>query len=249
MTPVDVVEVRITRLDRLPPGLAVAAARAASPDASARAARLRDPLLARRRLVAAGLLRLQLAERLGVEAAEVCFDRLPDGKPVLRGRFAGLAFNLSHSGDLVVVALADRKVGVDVERHDAYLAVDPIVRRFFPAPEAALLLALPPDDRRRLFFRSWCRKEAVLKALGRGLQGELPDLHTSSREFASVPLDVPAAPGWRFADVPIPHGFSAAVAAEGTGWSISTRHWPDVSGRAAASSLSTWRSGRDAGTS
>src|SRR5882724_585210 len=89
----------------------------------------RRDLLARaedreRFVTAAGLLRRVVAERLGVAPGAVTVDRTcpdcdrPHGRPVIPG--AGLEVSVSHSGDLVAVALVlgSSPVGVDVEALD-----------------------------------------------------------------------------------------------------------------------------------
>jgi 4'-phosphopantetheinyl transferase len=84
-----------------------------------------------------------------------------NGKPCVPG--ARVKFNLSHSGELALCAVAsDREVGVDVKRVRAVPEMRRIVERFFPGEEAGDPAA---------FFRLWTRREAFVKATGRGLAG------------------------------------------------------------------------------
>jgi 4'-phosphopantetheinyl transferase len=90
------------------------------------------------------------------------------GKPALVG--GGGQFNLSHSGELVVIAVsALSPVGVDVEQVDRSVDFDGVVGSLGSAGERVAFAALPTEDRRLAFFRWWTRKEAVMKALGTGL--------------------------------------------------------------------------------
>src|ERR1051326_6340183 len=83
-------------------------------------------------------------------APEIVVD--PLGKPVLAD--GALAFNVSHSGTLAMVAISYHgPIGVDVELHDARRDVVALARRFFTADEAALVGADPMQ-----FWRLWCRK-------------------------------------------------------------------------------------------
>jgi hypothetical protein len=66
----------------------------------------------------------------------------------------GLRFSVSDSSDLALVAVADREVGVDVER----------IR---DRPAAARAAALGIDR----FYERWTMLEATGKALGTGLRG------------------------------------------------------------------------------
>ncbi|HEX7130310.1 MAG TPA: 4'-phosphopantetheinyl transferase superfamily protein [Rhodanobacteraceae bacterium] len=81
-----------------------------------------------------------------------------------------LQFNWSHSGALALVALARSAIpGVDIEQPREGVKILEIARRFFAPAEADALAACGGAEREALFFRLWCAKEAVLKALGRGL--------------------------------------------------------------------------------
>lgn len=96
---------------------------------------------------------------------------LPDayGKPRLAAP-AAPGFNLSHSGGVVLLAIA-RGVdpGIDVEALRPRPRALQLAQRYFTAAEAAVLARLPEGDRQQTFYRLWTAKEAVLKALGRGL--------------------------------------------------------------------------------
>ncbi len=79
-------------------------------------------------------------------------------------------FNLSHSGDVALLAVTGaREVGVDVERIRPLDRRDQLARRFFSPQEVAVLAGLPPESRSEAFFTCWTRKEAYLKAKGGGI--------------------------------------------------------------------------------
>ena len=120
------------------------------------------------------LLRLALAERLGVSPRELVFDTWcarcssPHGKPRLAGPPADLDFSLSRAGRRLVLALSGAPVGVDAERLDRE-ADDGVAEIAFADDERAELEAVPPAGRARAFLTCWTRKEALLKGLGHGL--------------------------------------------------------------------------------
>lgn len=101
--------------------------------------------------------------------AAVAFRYGPYGKPVV----AGVAFNLSHTGDLAVLATgpAGLQLGADIEAIRS-ITMD-VARLHFAPAEVATLQALPPDARVAAFYRCWTRKEAYLKARGTGLSTDL----------------------------------------------------------------------------
>lgn len=93
-------------------------------------------------------LREILGRYLALPAAELRFETGQHGKPRLASPPGELAFNLSHSSGLALVAVARREVGVDVERIRAKRPVD--------------------------FYRGWADREARVKYLGTGLTGPVP---------------------------------------------------------------------------
>jgi 4'-phosphopantetheinyl transferase len=101
-----------------------------------------------------------------------CFAQGPFGKPELLRRDGepALRFSLSHTKDLVAVALClEHEIGVDAEAIDLGLDGLPLAERFFSAQETDGLARLRDDDRARQFFAIWTMKEAVAKAVGLGL--------------------------------------------------------------------------------
>jgi 4'-phosphopantetheinyl transferase len=116
----------------------------------------------------AGLRRV-LARELGAEPAELAFTVEEGGRPRLAGE-TGLHFSLSHAGDRALVAVARTpRVGVDVEVARPGVDVERLAARNYTASERAELAALAGDERRSAFYRVWTRKEAYVKALGKGL--------------------------------------------------------------------------------
>ncbi len=182
---------------------------------------------ARGRFVAArGFLRVLLGRYLREEPEEVLLGQEPLGKPIVLGPHAqALRFNLSHSADLAVYAVAlGREVGVDVEEVRPDLDVDPLLR-WLSDEEQRALRTLSPDRRVEVFFATWTRKEAVVKALGQGLR--LPfrgfSVGVSSDEPAEVSGLPPSSndrPAWSLRTlVPAPSAV-ASLAVEGRDWRL-----------------------------
>jgi 4'-phosphopantetheinyl transferase len=119
-----------------------------------------------------GGLRCVLASYLDVKPGEFRFVYGAYGKPELAEK--RLRFNVSHSHGVALVAVAaDREVGVDVEHIRADFATEDIARRFFSPIEVVTFNALPKNEQVAGFFRCWTRKEAYIKAIGRGLSEPL----------------------------------------------------------------------------
>jgi medium-chain acyl-[acyl-carrier-protein] hydrolase len=119
-------------------------------------------------VVCRGTLRVLLGRYLGHSPQRLRFTYGAHGKPALAG--GGLGFNVSHSEDLALIAVArNREVGVDLERVRPEVATQEIAARYFSAQEIKDLQALPRRLRSVAFFNCWTRKEAYLKATGIGL--------------------------------------------------------------------------------
>lgn len=162
-------------------------------DERARAGRFVVPDHRPRFVLAHGMVRVVLAAYLDRAPESLVFETGPRGKPHLRG--VGLSFNLSHSHDAIVLAVAQGLVlGVDVERLRRLEDRDGLVGRFFSAREQAAFAALPVGDRDEAFFRLWTRKEAYIKALGDGLSCPLDSFSVSCDTQARI-LE-PALPRW-----------------------------------------------------
>ncbi|MFZ3567416.1 4'-phosphopantetheinyl transferase family protein [Streptomyces sp. BH097] len=158
-------------------------------------------------------LRTVLGERLGRDPGDVRFTRLPcpgcggpHGRPALVDT-PGLHFSLSHSGDLALVALAPAPVGADVEELPSSQVAGELTAVLHPRERAELAALAEPEERRLAVARAWVRKEAYLKGLGTGLS------RGTNRDYVGVLAHSPGAPeGWTLRDVPVPEGYTAAVA-------------------------------------
>lgn len=114
-------------------------------------------------------LRLLLAAWHGCTAAAVVIEMGGHGKPFCPD---GPQFNVSHSGDLILLALHPHcRVGVDVEQLRPGLEWQPIAQRVLTEPQRQALNQLPAAARPEGFLAQWCALEAELKAAGSGLAG------------------------------------------------------------------------------
>ncbi len=98
------------------------------------------------------------------------------GKPYIEN---GKRFNLSHSGDYVVLALSEFEVGCDVEvtRDADYKRLGKIVFH-----ENELKKLDETEDKKAYFFKLWTSKEAFIKCLGEGFH-----FNTSGLDLSELP--------------------------------------------------------------
>ena len=142
-----------------------------SPDEHKRAERFRFPRDSHRFIASRGILRLVLGRYLQTPPEQLQFCYGASGKPALAtNTVSGLTFNVSHSDDLMLCAIAHSCcVGIDLEYLRPVNNLEELTQRFFSPQEHAAIHALPNKERLRSFFQHWTCKEALLKATGEGL--------------------------------------------------------------------------------
>jgi 4'-phosphopantetheinyl transferase len=136
-------------------------------------------------------LRTLLGNSLGLDPLSVAITTGVHGKPEspnLNGH--RVDFNVSHSRDTILIALSPNgPVGVDVEYYDRPTDIMDVAKHNFTVTEITALEAIAdPDTRQRTFYRYWTRKEAVLKADGRGLIASLASFDVSFESVHQQPV-------------------------------------------------------------
>lgn len=146
--------------------------RVLAPAERERCSQFRSDLHRHRFLATQGALRCLLSRYIGIAPDAIRFERNPHGKPRLAETEpdCGLVFNVSHSGDQALFAVGvDLPLGVDLEIRRPLTHIEGLAERCFAPQERERWYALPPTRRLAAFFDVWTRKEAFMKAVGRGL--------------------------------------------------------------------------------
>ncbi|WP_459479996.1 4'-phosphopantetheinyl transferase family protein [Clostridium saccharoperbutylacetonicum] len=108
--------------------------------------------------------KLILNNMLGLNRIEFKYNKWK--KPELIDN-SEIHFNISHSGEWVVVGVATKPIGVDIQKIDE---IDlSIAKSCFSKDENEYILSLPQSKRNDAFFMLWTLKEAFIKAKGMGL--------------------------------------------------------------------------------
>jgi len=191
-------------------------------DELARAARFRFPSNRDEFIVSRGTLRRLLGGYMSCPPEELRLTYSQHGRPQLDGLRLGdrVEFNVSHSGDVIVLAFARaRRIGIDIEHVRTDFSTAEIAERFFSLAEREALRKLPVEQRQAAFFTCWTRKEAFIKALGEGLSHPLDQFDVSvipgqpAALLATRP-DAEDAARWSLWDISVPAGYGGALAAE-----------------------------------
>lgn len=178
-----------------------------STDEQERAARFKVELPRRRYIAARAQMREILSRYAELAPRTLEFAYEAHGKPFLTRPKSNLEFNLTHADDDALLAVARYPVGVDLEHLRPMADAEYIVNSSFTALERTQLNTLSGEAHLHAFWRTWTRKEAIMKMLGPGFRiaqqysvsvGEppavleaaaLPDLKPESCWLVDIPLN------------------------------------------------------------
>ena len=175
------------------------------------------PSILRTRLVPSDFIRrhkfTETAEENKVEQAscQIFIETTPSGKPYLKD-YPNLFFNLSHTDNLILIALADSPVGVDVEKLERNADKEAIIKHFFSEKEQQTFFSQPEELRQLAFVKGWTRKEAILKATGEGLS-KMNDYEVSFEPVTDKPIiNIKAEHKFNVKDFTPKEGYAACLA-------------------------------------
>lgn len=112
-----------------------------------------------------GILLMLALDKMGLDINNLNFVEKHNKKPYIKNQ--KIFFNLSHSEDKVLCAIASSEIGCDIEKiQDIDLM---IAKRFFYNEEYELLLSQSVQEKQNdLFYRLWTLKESFMKITGLG---------------------------------------------------------------------------------
>lgn len=126
-----------------------------------------------------------------------------------------VGFSISHSGNMIWAAFCKKgEIGIDVEKVRKLPNLLELAKMFHPQ-EAGEIKAAPPEDRFACFYRCWVRKEAIIKACGKGLSKPLDSfcVHTDERRDNWIEAgNTPSMKSWFTQDLSIREGYFCSVA-------------------------------------
>ena len=162
------------------------------------------------------LLRSTVARVADVPPDDVGIELEPTGRPALTGALRQYFVSIAHSGGHVVVGVAKRQIGVDVEQLRQSAPSPQLMARVCSPEELRLLELMTRADRATAFMTVWARKEAYGKAIGRGLDFPLRSVTVGPRGST-----ISGGTGdWRVVDVDVDPRCAAAVVAQGPDWRV-----------------------------
>ena len=169
-----------------------------------------------------GLLRGLVGAALGIRPTDVMLVEGAFGKPHLDPRHGSpdLHFNVSHSGDYSILALARSvRLGVDIELMKPSRDLTHLAHRVFHPEEIRLLEGSGEQELLERFYRIWARKEAAAKALGRGIGTDFTSFSAwwgDARSGSCVlrEIDGNGTTTWQVTDLEFTPGYASALAVD-----------------------------------
>lgn len=170
-------------------------------------------------IISRGILRTVLSEYLKVEPGDIVFEYNEHGKPSIANRLnpRNVRFNLSHSRDVILYAVAkDKEVGIDVEYMRDVDRAERIIERFFSQEQRDFYNSQSDGIKKTAFFRLWTRREAYGKAMGRGFSVPAVDCGIPLMRSDGKPASVHVASGkWSIYDLEQEDEYVSAFSVEG----------------------------------
>jgi len=119
-----------------------------------------------------GILKQIISKYLAIDPQNLPFEYNRFGKPYLitDSLKHDLKFNMSYSNNVALCCISPQKnVGIDIEYLHKDVEFQPIIDRFFSQNEKEFIENIVINKQKEGFFKIWTRKEAILKAMGKGM--------------------------------------------------------------------------------
>ncbi|MEJ2284848.1 MAG: 4'-phosphopantetheinyl transferase superfamily protein [Desulfobacterales bacterium] len=174
----------------------------------------------KRFIVRRGLLRLILGSYLSTVPNDLNFYYKNNGKPAVYNELNKeiIKFNLSFSKGLALLGFTNNvEIGLDIEQMRNISEKDNIVLQLFSDKEKEIFSSSPQNQREEVFFTIWSRKEALIKATGKGLYSDLTNIDVSLTSDETVKMYdksdyIEYISKWIVCDLEVESGFKAALA-------------------------------------
>ncbi|MDR3696120.1 4'-phosphopantetheinyl transferase superfamily protein [Mucilaginibacter sp.] len=119
-------------------------------------------------IISRGAIKLIMGRYLNCKPALIEIKTGENKKPYIKD--SPLFYNLSHSGDWIILAVSDSAIGIDTEMVSSTFGFSDVINEYFSPEESRFINEEKSTER---FFMLWTRKEALAKATGKGLDDDL----------------------------------------------------------------------------
>ncbi|EPR74093.1 4'-phosphopantetheinyl transferase [Winogradskyella psychrotolerans RS-3] len=137
-----------------------------SPQEVLRAKRYHQLRDSNRFIICRSFLKILIAQQNKIDVSQVYFEKGDNHKPYFP-LDKTLFFNVSHAGDFAIIAIGNCELGIDIEKVDDHFNYSEIIPVVFSAIEIEAIHS--SEQSRPMFYKFWTRKEAIVKAIGTGI--------------------------------------------------------------------------------
>ncbi len=176
-----------------------------------RAERFHKEIDGNRFIIYRSILKLILAAYTKLDVKNICFDYHSNKKPYLAS-LPWLHFNISHSEDYAIIAVSRKKVGIDVEFMSEDFNFNDILPDIFNENE--ILSIQNVANKKNAFYNLWTRKEAFVKALGKGIDEDFKYIPCLDGQHIIDTTLLKTTENWKVFSLNIEDQYRAAVAME-----------------------------------
>lgn len=177
-----------------------------------RAQRFHKELDKNRFVICRSILKIVLATHTNLDAKNIHLDYHFNKKPYLASHPC-LHFNVSHSDDFAVIAISRTKVGIDIE----YISEDFNFTNLLPDifADNEILENQNAVNKRHSFYTLWTRKEAFVKALGKGIDDDFKYIPCLDGQHHLNSTQLKTTENWQIYSFDLANQYLGAVAFEG----------------------------------
>ncbi|GAB3947686.1 hypothetical protein GCM10028805_20400 [Spirosoma harenae] len=155
------------------------------------------------------ILRTLLSNYLKQCPDQILFTTGINGKPEMKNN-PSWCFNVSHSGNWILIAVGTGNVGIDIEKIDPDFSFQDIVSLQFSLEEQRYIAVSSMP--RLAFYKIWTRKEALLKATAKGMDDDFAQIPSLDGSHTKESKLIGATDDWTVGSFGVSECYSAAVA-------------------------------------
>ena len=160
-------------------------------------------------IVCRTILKFLLAKELNRNVSQIKILSDEHKKPYI-GPKNTLHFNLSHTDNCALIAISNHEVGVDIEFINPRIDFADILSNSFNTDEIEFILG--SRNKTKTFFKFWTRKEALVKAMGKGIDDNLPKIKVTDGFHLNQGLILRSDIDWRVLSFEVNLDYAAAIA-------------------------------------
>jgi 4'-phosphopantetheinyl transferase len=184
-----------------------------NPSEQNRAKRFHKEIDRNRFIIYRSILKFVLAAYTKLDVKNILFNYHSNKKPYLASH-PELCFNISHSEDFAVIAISKNEVGIDIEYISENFDFTNLLSDIFTRNE--ILAIENADDKNHAFYNSWTRKEAFVKALGKGIDDDFKNIPCLDGQHNLDPVLLNTTKNWQVSSFDVAKHYLGAIAFENT---------------------------------